>query len=294
MELRQLEYFQMVARYRNITRAATHLNVSQPNITVSIKKLENELGVTLFDRGQKHLTLTPEGELFLNRTASAMKQIKDAINEIDDYRELKKGSISIGIPSMIGSFLFDKIFSDFKKLYPYIDVYIYEEGSMAIRGMLERVELDLGIVILSNVSNKLEKLPMASAQVVCCMSENNALAQKPYHSISDLENQNLIMLKEGSYLRNVMMNTIHKAGIDTKLILESNQVDTIKSLTASNVGITFPFHFLPQGSHGIKIVPMETPVIVDIGIAWKKDRYISRACHYFIDFYREIMQNNNL
>ena len=138
MELRQLEYFQMVARYRNITRAATHLNVSQPNITVSIKKLENELGVTLFDRGQKHLTLTPEGELFLNRTASAMKQIKDAINEIDDYRELKKGSISIGIPSMIGSFLFDKIFSDFKKLYPYIDVYIYEECSMAIRGMLER------------------------------------------------------------------------------------------------------------------------------------------------------------
>ena len=74
MELRQLEYFQMVARYRNITRAATHLNVSQPNITVSIKKLENELGVTLFDRGQKHLTLTPEGERFCHEANQGCHQ----------------------------------------------------------------------------------------------------------------------------------------------------------------------------------------------------------------------------
>ena len=61
MELRQLEYFQMASRLKNITRAAERLRVSQPNITVAIKKLENELGIQLFDRSQKQLALTPEG-----------------------------------------------------------------------------------------------------------------------------------------------------------------------------------------------------------------------------------------
>ena len=67
MELRQLEYFQMASRLKNITRAAERLNVSQPNITVAIKKLESELGIKLFDRSQKQLSLTPEGHIFLNR-----------------------------------------------------------------------------------------------------------------------------------------------------------------------------------------------------------------------------------
>ena len=67
MELRQLEYFQMASRLKNITRAAERLRVSQPNITVAIKKLEGELGIQLFDRSQKQLSLTPEGAVFLGR-----------------------------------------------------------------------------------------------------------------------------------------------------------------------------------------------------------------------------------
>ena len=65
MELRQLEYFQMASRLKNITRAAERLRVSQPNITVAIKKLEGELGIQLFDRSQKQLSLTPEGTVVL-------------------------------------------------------------------------------------------------------------------------------------------------------------------------------------------------------------------------------------
>ena len=82
MELRQLEYFQMASRLKNITRAARKLRVSQPNITVAIKKLEAELGVQLFDRSQKQLTLTPEGRVFLKRIEVALRNIDDAILEV--------------------------------------------------------------------------------------------------------------------------------------------------------------------------------------------------------------------
>ena len=91
MELRQLEYFQMASRLKNITRAAERLRVSQPNITVAIKKLESELGIQLFDRSQKQLSLTPEGAVFLERVEVALRNIQDAVLEINDYKQLLKG-----------------------------------------------------------------------------------------------------------------------------------------------------------------------------------------------------------
>ena len=132
MELRQLEYFQMVSQLNNITRAAERLHVSQPSITKSIKKLESELGVQLFDRNQKKLVLTAEVSVFLSRIDRALSTIDDAILEINDYKQLQKGAIKIGIPPMIGSYLFPKIFSQFQQLYPNLEISILEEGSLAI------------------------------------------------------------------------------------------------------------------------------------------------------------------
>ena len=160
MELRQLEYFQMASRLRNITRAAKRLRVSQPNITVAIKKLEAELGIQLFDRSQKQLSLTPEGTVFLSRVDVALRCLNDAMIEVNDFKQLQKGIIKIGIPPMMGAFLFPKIFSGFQALHPALDIMLFEEGSIAIRDLLDRDELDFGIVITSNASPTLNILPM--------------------------------------------------------------------------------------------------------------------------------------
>ena len=88
MELRQLEYFRMAAKLRNLTRAAAELKVSQPNITVAIQKLESSLGLRLFDRSQKQFLLTAEGEIFLRRVEDALDILHDAMRELDDYKNL--------------------------------------------------------------------------------------------------------------------------------------------------------------------------------------------------------------
>ena len=162
MELRQLEYFQMASRLKNITRAAERLRVSQPNITVAIKKLEGELGIQLFDRSQKQLSLTPEGAVFLGRVEVALRNIQDAVLEVNDYKQLQKGTIKIGIPPMMGAYLFPKIFSSFQRRYSHLDVYLHEEGSVAIREQLERDELDFGIIIVPDSSPNLQLLPMGA------------------------------------------------------------------------------------------------------------------------------------
>ena len=293
MELRQLEYFQMASRLKNITRAAERLNVSQPNITVAIKKLEAELGIQLFDRSQKQLSLTPEGAIFLNRIELALRNIQDAVLEVNDYKQLQKGTIKIGIPSMIGAYLFPKIFSSFQHLYPHLDIYLYEEGSMTIREQLERDELDFGIVILSDASSNLQLLPMTRNQIVACVPEAHPLSNKDALTINDIENVDLIMLKKGSFLRYMVLNKLKMANIKPNIVLESNQIETIKGLVSSNVGISFLLDFIVKGAKGIKPLSFAEPIYVDLGLAWKKERYISKAAQSFIDFCKNTLNTNH-
>ncbi len=293
MELRQLEYFQMASRLKNITRAAERLRVSQPNITVAIKKLEAELGIQLFDRSQKQLSLTPEGAVFLNRVELVLRNIQDAVLEVNDYKQLQKGTIKIGIPSMIGAYLFPRIFSSFQKQYDHLDIYLYEEGSMAIREQLERDELDFGIVIISNVPQNLSSLKITTSQIMACVHENNPLAQKESISIDDMKDTDLIMLKDGSYLREMVQSKLKNAGITPNVVLESNQIETIKGLVASGVGMAFLLDFVVEDTPGIKSLPLAEPLNVDVGLAWKKDRYISKAAKAFMDFCRMTLKREN-
>lgn len=284
MELKQLEYFQMTSRLKNITRAAKRLSVSQPNITVAIKKLEAELGIQLFERSQKQLSLTPEGAVFLNRIEQALRNIQDAVLEVNDYKQLQKGTIKIGIPSMIGAYLFPKIFSGFQKKYSHLDIYLYEKGSISIRESLERDELDFGIVIISNASPSLQLLQMSTNQVVACVPVNHPLAQKDSLSWSDVSDIDLIILREGSFIRNIITQKLKENNIKPNIVLESNQIETIKGLVSTNVGMTFLLDFVVKDTPNIKILPLKDPIFVDIGLAWKKDRYISKAAQSFINF----------
>lgn len=290
MELRQLEYFQMASRLRNITRAAERLRVSQPNITVAIKKLEAELGIQLFDRSQKQLALTPEGAVFLNRIELALRNIQDAVLEVNDYKQLQKGTIKIGIPPMMGAYLFPKIFSSFQKKYSHLDIYLHEEGSMSIREQLERDELDFGIIIISGASHNLQLLPMTTSQIVACVPENSPLAAKDRLTKEDIATANVIMLKEGSFLRQTILGKLKEQSITPNIVLESNQVVTIKGLVASGVGISFLLDMVLEDAPGVKAIPLEEPLFVDVGLAWKKDRYISKAAQSFIDFCRDTLR----
>ena len=284
MELRQLEYFQMASRLKNITRAAQRLRVSQPNITVAIKKLEAELGVQLFDRSQKQLTLTPEGRVFLKRIELALRNIDDAILEVNDYKQLQKGTIKIGIPPMMGAYLFPKVFSGFRRLHPNLDVLLFEEGSLSIREKLESDELDFGIIIVPENAPNLNVLKMSRNQLMVCVAHTSPLAKKSEISAADIAASDLIMMKEGAYLREVVQAKLCALKISPRTVLESSQIVTIKGLVEHEVGIAFLLDFICAHEPNIKAIPFCEPIFVDIGLAWKKEKYVSKAAQAFIDF----------
>ena len=289
MELRQLEYFRMTAKLRNLTRAAAELEVSQPNITVAIQKLESLLGLRLFDRSQKQVLLTAEGEIFLRRVEPALDILHDALRELEDYKNLSKGNIRIGIPPMIGAYLFPRICSDFQKIYPHLTISLYEEGSMAIRENLEAGELDFGIIILSDIPAALNTFPMCTSELVACVPEDSPLASRPSFRLKDFDNENLIVMKHGSFIRRMLSDRFASMGISPNVVLESNQIEIIKHLVANGIGLACLLDCVTKGNQDFRVLSFNRPMHFDVGLAWKKDRYISKAAAAFMDFCKETL-----
>ena len=238
----------------------------------------------LFDRSQKQLSLTPEGTVFLKRIEIALRNIEDAVLEVNDYKQLQKGTIKIGIPPMMGAYLFPKVFSGFRRVHPHLDVLLYEEGSLSIREKLESDELDFGIIIVPETAPNLNVLKMSRNQLMVCVAQNSPLAAKKKITAKEIAASDLIMLKEGAYLREVVQNKLAALKISPRTVLESSQIVTIKGLVAHDVGIAFLLDFICENSPDIKTIPFCNPIFVDIGLAWKKERYVSKAAQAFIDF----------
>ena len=161
---------------------------------------------------------------------------------------------------------------------------LFEEGSISIREMLDQDELDFGIIITSNASSSLNILPMTRSQLVVCVPASSELAKKDKISNADIAKSSLIVMKEGSYLRQIVQDRLRSINVSPNIVLESGQITTIKGLVAHNVGIAFLLDFIADDSSGICSKPLEDPIFVDIGLAWKKERYVSKAAQAFINF----------
>lgn len=159
MEIRQLEYFVSASLLGNLTRVAERHFVSQPNITIAIKKLETELGVTLFDRKKNKLVLTEEGMFFLQKIEPILIALKNSVAEMKDYRNENGGIVTLGIPPMISLFLFSPLFKHFREIYPEMELSLVEEGTFGLHDKLSAGELDLAIVIINDCPKELVTVP---------------------------------------------------------------------------------------------------------------------------------------
>lgn len=288
MEIRQLEYFQTVCRLNSISRAAEQLHVAQPSVSIAIQKLEEELGVRLFLRAQRQIALTSEGQIFLQRVNKILMQINDSVNEMKDLRSHPKGSIKIGIPPMIGMFLFPRIFAHFRKQYPHIELTAVEGGSLTIQKLIEQNRIDVGIITQSTPSGFLETLPLTTGQTHVCLPLGHPLSNQPSISFNQLRDQPFILLKEDTYNRKVVTEECRKYHFSPQIVFSSGQIETIISLVELNIGISFLFDAIAKKYSTIYSCPLSEPLFFQIVLAWNPNRYLTNAAKAFIDFMTSI------
>lgn len=146
MTLKQLEYFLAIAETESITRAAENLHVSQPPLSLQLKALEDELGVTLFRRDRKVLTITPEGILLRRRATEVFELLNQTVQELQGEGGRARVSIRVGTINSVSNRLLPPTIYDFCSKLPNVDVQVSENSSTEVLRLLDAHEIDLGIV----------------------------------------------------------------------------------------------------------------------------------------------------
>lgn len=284
MELRQLEYFCMVSRLSNFTKAAEQLYVSQPAVTKAIRNLEEELAITLFYRDKKRVVLTMEGQLFFAQAEKILQTVKRAVAEISASQAQEKGTIHLAVPPMIGADLFPDLFVAFTRAFPGISIHVTEDGSVSSLDRIKAGELELGLIILPDNPDSISSYTIAEEEYMLCLPPGHALSREPQVDFGQLKGEKFILLKPGFFQHDTIINRCLQKNFMPEIILSSSHVRTIKNLVASGIGITFLMRMSTRDNPTITAVPLTEPIKVNIGMAWKEGAQLSPACKAFIKF----------
>lgn len=293
MKLSQMRHFRAVCEYNNVTRAALALHISQPSVSSSIRELEKEFGVNLFHRLNKRLSLTQEGEYFLEKVINILDQVDNLSAHMQDIGN-KKNLIRIGVPPMIGTFLFPAMFEEFRRLYPGIKMEIMEHGSIHVQNLVKQDEVDMAIISVGDqLDPELNQLNILSTDMCFCVSAGHHLANRKVIDLSQLKDEPLILFKKDSLQNAVIARRFAEKGITPNVILSSSQLYTIqKFISKGNCG-AFLFREIVELEPSLVGIPLADPITIDISLVWKKSRIMYSDAAKFIGFTKDYIPKIN-
>ena len=238
VDLEIYRIFYVVAKSKNMTRAGEELFISQPAISQAIKKLETELGGTLFLRSNKGMELTEEGKMFYSYIKDALELINNAEAEFTSFKDLDKGEVKIGISTTLTKLVLMDTIKEFHKNYPNIDIKITNELTSNLIENLKRGKLDFVIYNESDIKE-------IGIELKVIKKLKEGFIYNPYFykddikSIKDIINYPLILQKNESNSRKRLDNYCLSNGIILKPKMEVVSQDLILEFTNAGLGIGY-------------------------------------------------------
>ncbi|WP_158899242.1 LysR family transcriptional regulator [Burkholderia sp. L27(2015)] len=285
MDIRVLRYCEAVARLGNITRAAAELHVAQPALSVAIRKLEEELGVTLFTRTRNRpVSLTPEGELLMRRAARLFHEYDSARRELADAIGLRTGTVRVGMPPMYGIGYFPSLMKAFHAAHPGITVTALEGSAGEIKGLLEDGKVDLAILEERRVQKGWAHATLDEEEVVLCVRADHPLAKQTQVADRDLDDLPMILF-EGSFLqRNVLEQRCQKAGVKFRMVMQSNYVPMVHQAVVDGLGAATLLRSIVTADERLAALSFEPRERFRFDLCWLDEHYLSKANEAFMNF----------
>ena len=286
MEIRDLRNFVKVVQAGSFTRAAEQSFVSQPSLSKSIKRLEEELDVELLERTTRFIRLTDEGKVVFEQSKKAISAMDEIQLHLNDLRHVHSGTIKIGIPPLIGTLFFPTLARAFHQKYPNVLLELHERGAKLIGQLVDEGTVNIGFVVLPTNDKLFEVRSFIEDEFVLFIHKDHPLAQKEIVSIKELKNESFIIFSEEFTLHDVVIQACNKAGFIANIAYKSSQWDLIIELVASQLGITLlpKSIFEKQNNKDIKIVPIVEELYWKLGIITKKDGYLPFSVMEFLSF----------
>jgi DNA-binding transcriptional LysR family regulator len=293
MNLKRLEYFCQLAAIGNFTRAATQIGIAQPALTISIQKLEKEVGLKLINRAEKNSILTAEGHALYKLATQLLSQVKQIELELEELKDLERGIIRFGVPAMMGSYYFPKVLTVFKQEYPNIKIHLVDQGTATLEKMLLNGELDLALVRGDLEKSQLRYSELFNEEIVAGMGRSHPLAAKKSLTLAQFCQQPLVLFHEGYFLREAVSQYSIKNNISLDIRMETNLIELQKSMVRSEVGITTCLSRILQDDNHMTSIPFEPKIEFKLSLAWKKNHYLSKASKAFISYLNAMIYEKN-
>lgn len=286
MDLRQLRFFVTLADTLNFHRAAERLNMSQPPLTVAIRKLEDEFGVKLFDRYSRGVGMTAAG-------LAALGPAREALAHASLVREAallgfagEIGGLKIGFVGSATSEVLPRIIPAFRAAYPKVTVDLVEMTSASIVDAVAAGQIDVGLVRMPVVCPpELEIHAIEKDQLVVACKEDHPVAKRVDVALEALADTPFIIHSPVSILHAVTLLACQKAGFAPQVAQAAIQVQTILSLVRSGLGVALvPAKMVRFTPDGVVLRPLVEPVEIATGIACHRNA--SRLVRHFVDLTR--------
>ena len=244
MTLTELRYIVAVARELHFGRAATACFVSQPTLSVAVKKLEDELGITLFERHKHDVTVTPVGRKVVEQAQRVLEQAKTIKLLADEGKNPLKGVLKLGVIYTIGPYLLPKVIPLLRRNAPDLTLIIDEDYTANLSEKLKQGDLDMIIISTPfNIHGIKTELLYREAFVVV-LPKGHPLAKKKSIKADDLVDETLLLLKSGNCFRDQVMEACPACRSDVfthnsiQQTLEGSSIETIRQMVMAGSGVT--------------------------------------------------------
>lgn len=288
VELRQLRYFVEVAEREHISEAAEHLHVAQSAISRQIANLEEELGTPLFERIGRNVKLTPVGKIFLEHCITALKGIDFAAKQVEEYLDPAKGTIKIGFPTSLASYVLPTVISAFKKEYPDISFHLRQGSYKYLIDAVKNRELNLALLgPLPPKDEAINTTVLFSENIHALLPATHPLAKKESINLVDLRHDQFVLFPEGYILNKVAVDACRSVGFMPNITSEGEDMDALKGLVAAGIGVTLlPESSLYDSTPRMTVkVPIATPNIRrTVGIIAPTSRDLAPSEEVFVKF----------
>jgi len=281
MTLTELKYIVAVARERHFGRAAEACFVAQPTLSVAIKKLEDELGVAIFERGGNEVSITAIGVQIVAQAEHVLEQTASIKNIAKQNKDPLVGPLRLGIIYTIAPYLLPQLVRNMIENVPQMPLILQENFTVRLIEMLRAGELDAAIMALPFPEQGLMVRPLYDEPFVIALPRQHEWAAREAISSQELKSQTMLLLGAGHCFRDQVlevcpeMSRFSTAGVGIARTFEGSSLETIRHMVASGIGITV----LPKASstteqHSdgmLRYVPFKSPVPSRrVVIAWRK------------------------
>lgn len=244
LEIHQLKYALAVAKNRSFVRAAYELCITPPALSQQVKKLEKELGVTIFERTTRSINLTPAGKEFIHYAQDTIASIYKINASMNKYVGAESGVISLGIFPAIGPFGLIGVIGAFQKTYPDITLDLHEAECIDLQDMLERGIIDAAFSTYTAAANEnkhdmqIEELPLVHDELVLVTSSNHPFASRKIIDLIEAKDEDFIMQDPSSGAYVDMMTACKTVGFEPKVKFHAMSNLTRFGLVAEGLGIS--------------------------------------------------------